>query len=423
MRYLHNSSWMLVEQGLKIISGIFVGIYVARFLGPEQFGSLSYALAIVAIFMTVSKLGMESVLVRDLIRYPEQRLQYIGTAFFLMVVGAIISIAVITGLIVQFENDSSTKLYICIISIGLLFQSFLVIDYGFQSQVKAKYSSIAKSAALAISSILKIYLVLIQADLLWFVVAFTFDHLLIAASLIIMYLLQNQPRLFFSFKKSLIKPLLKSAWPMVASGVAGMVMVRLDQIIIKNILDPYQLGLYAAASKIYEGWLLLPFVLSISLLPMLAKLKEKRETKIYHNKLVPIFSLVLWASIAFAFIMTVFGKWLLNITFGPQYFYSYHSLVILSWASVLGAAGYMSARYMVVEGMEKKVARRNWLAVFINIPLNFIMIPIYGIEGAAFSTLISLFIAHYVIDLLDPQLKSLLMVKHRALMFKFSHND
>jgi O-antigen/teichoic acid export membrane protein len=138
MRYFKNSSWMLAEHGLRVISSIFVGIYVARYLGPEQFGVLSYALAIVTIFMAVSRLGMDSILVRDLAKFPEQAKEYMGTAFGLMVVVAIACLVILSTLIYFFESDTQTKIYIWIIATGILSQTLLVVDYGFQSQARSK---------------------------------------------------------------------------------------------------------------------------------------------------------------------------------------------------------------------------------------------------------------------------------------------
>jgi len=146
MKYFNNTSWMFVEQGIKVVSAVFVGIYIARYLGPEQFGLLSYAIAIVAIFMAISRLGMESILVRELVNQPEKMRQYMGTAFSLMFIAAILGIGFISGIVSLTESDPQTKLYIWIISIGLIFQTFLeqfglidqVVVQHFAGQVLAK---------------------------------------------------------------------------------------------------------------------------------------------------------------------------------------------------------------------------------------------------------------------------------------------
>lgn len=414
MRYFKNSSWMMAEYGLRIVSAIFVSIYVARYLGPEQFGVLSYALAIVAIFMAVSRLGMESILVRDLAKYPQQAKAYMSTAFGLMVIAALAGLVILSTLVYFFESDPQTKIYIWIIATSLLFQTLLVVDYAFQAQVKAKYASIAKSIALAVSSSIKVYLVWIEADLQAFAIAHAFDHLIIAIMLVSMHIAQKQQSFLSGFDRNLVKPLLKSAWPMVLASLATIVYMRIDQIMIKNMLDAYQLGLYSAASKIYEGWIVITYVISISLLPAIIRAREHSQ-QVYSRGLTALFSLVFWLSIFVAAFVTVLGVDLIEIAFGKAYEGAASSLIIIMWTSAFASLGFVSARYLTVEGMENKIFFRTLMALLLNVILNFLLIPIYGIEGAAISTLISIIFSSYVLDYFDPALKQQLTIKNKAL--------
>lgn len=416
MKYFVNTSWMFAEYALKIISAIFVGIYVARYLGPERFGVLSYAIAVVSIFMALSRLGMESILVREIVNHPIEKQQYMGTAFSLMLIAAIIGVGLVTGIISMFENDFQTKLYVWIISIGLLFQTFLVVDYAFQAQVQAKFSSIAKSIALAFSAIIKIYLVLIQADLLLFAVAYVLDQALIASFLIVMYIKKQQPSFLFILNIQLIKPLLKSAWPIVLSALGGILYMRVDQVMIKNLLDAEQLGIYAAATKIYEGWIIIPYVLSISLLPAILKLKSGSPVE-YEKNLIRLFALVFWVGVIVAIITTLFADLIIKCTFGAAYSDSVTVLIIVMWTAAFTAIGSVTARYLTIENMEKKIAFRTTVALVINVALNIILIPIYGIEGAAIATLVCIVTANYLVDYTDKQLKPLISIKNRAIVF------
>lgn len=407
---------MFAEQGFRMISAIFVGIYVARYLGPERFGVLSYAIAVVSIFMAISRLGMESILVRELVKHPGEKQQYIGTAFSLMLIAAMIGIGLVTGIISMFENDFQTKLYVWIISIGLLFQTFLVVDYAFQAQVQAKFSSIAKSIALAFSAIIKVYLVLIQADLLLFAVAYVLDQALIACFLIVMYIKRQQPRFLFILNIQLVKPLLKSSWPIVLSALGGILYMRVDQVMIKNMLDAEQLGLYAAATRIYAGWIIIPFILAISLLPAIVRLKSGSPEQ-YEKNLVRLFALVFWMSIFVATITSFFSDLIIQLTFGVAYAGAGNTLAIVMWTAAFTALGSVTARYLTVENMEKKIAFRTAVALVINVTLNIILIPIYGIEGAAIATLVCIVTANYFVDYTDKQLAPLIAIKNNAITF------
>ena len=166
MRYFKNSAWMISEQMLRMIAGVFVGVWVARYLGPEQFGIFSYVAAFTALFASIAKLGLDSIVVRELVNQPDKQDVYLGTAFWMKVLGAITVISLIALVLPWTSNDSTTSLYIFIIASGLFFQSFEIVDFYFQSQVLAKYISICKVIQLLFSSCIKIYLVLTGAELI-----------------------------------------------------------------------------------------------------------------------------------------------------------------------------------------------------------------------------------------------------------------
>jgi O-antigen/teichoic acid export membrane protein len=400
MRYVKNSAWMLAEYGLKVISAILVTIYVARYLGPDQFGVLSYALAVVAIVLAISRLGMESILVRDLVRYPEKRQEYMATAFRLMLLSGFVGIGILAGMVYWLEENIKTQVYIWIISASIVCQAFLVVDYNFQSQVQAKYSSIAKSLALIFSALSKIGLVWLEADLFYFALFYAIDHLVIAITLFFMHWSRGQPLFFHGFQKKLVKPLLSSAWPMVVSAVSAILYTRVDQLMIRSMLGFHELGLYVAATKIYEGWIIVPYVISISLLPAILRLKE--EGGDYEKHMSLMISLLFWPSVVVALIITISSDYVIYLTFGPDYFASSNSLVIIMWASIFGAIGSLSARFLTVEGMESKIAKRGIFGLLLNLMLNVPMIYFFGIEGAAFSTLITMFFIFVGVNYIDP---------------------
>lgn len=421
-QYAFNSSWMLIEQLLRIISGVFVGIYVARYLGPEQFGVLSYALAIVAILTALSRLGMDAILVRDLARSSHLRQELMGTAFYLMLLAGVISALVLSGLVLTLESSPENQLYILIISVGALLQSFLVIDYNFQSQVKAKYSSIAKSIALGFSAISKLVLIWLNADLFLFAAFYAFDYFVVAVLLITFHIANKQGFFFFKFKKEHIKPLLSSAWPMVVSALSVVLYMRIDQVMIKAMLSPYELGLYASTVRVFEGWLILPYVMSVSLLPAIVKLKETSPNQ-YEKYMTILFSIMFWLSVIVATVVSIFSSSILNVTFGPEYIKAASVLSIVIWSATFAALGSITARYLTVENMEKKIAFRTIVGLIINFTMNLILIPLYGTEGAAIATLLTMFIANYAINYFDKDLKQLVDICNQSITLKWLWYD
>jgi len=404
---------MFSEQFIKLLSIFIVNIFIARYLGPEQFGLLSFCIGIVAITLTISRLGLESVLIRELIENTDKVSAYIGTAFLLILLTGGLCVFTLYLTLNIFDIDQNTKKYILLLSICLIPQAFLVLDYHFQSQVRAKYSSLAKSLALLVSGIIKLYLVYIEASLFSIVIAIVLESLLIAVFLLTIYNKKQVSSFSFIFDKSVALKLIKSSYPMLLASLTTVLYMRVDQFMIKALIGDFDLGVYAAVSKLYEMWVMVTVVLCTSLLPAIVRLKEKSNEE-YEKKMVLLFRGVIGISVLVSISTTLFAENIIALLFGEPFVLGTLSFQILMWSSAFAAIGSVTMRYLTVEKLEKKVAQRAVVALIVNISLNAVLIPFIGINGAAISTLISLAIANYFIDYTDKDLKQLLYLKNRA---------
>ena len=417
MRYAKNSSWMLCEYALRIISVFFVTIFVARYLGPEQFGVLSYCLAIVAVFMVVGRLGMESILVRDIIKYPEQQQAYMGTAFILMLGASIIGCFALASLVYFQEDDLETKVFIWIISVGVIFQTFLVIDYNFQAQVEAKYSAIAKSAAVLISSGVKVILVNSHADLHLIATAYALDSIIVAVMLLVTLIHKKQQYFFFvAFRRELVRPLLKSSFPMILAALSTVLFMKTDQVMIKWLNGSKELGLYVSAVKINEAWMLIIYILGLSLTPYLVQ-KKKDDFSRYEPVIATFFSYFIWGSIVTAIFIISFGEKVLSVSFGEEFLPAYNAMAILSVASIFSSVGTLCNRIMSIDLLETKVAKRYLVAFMLNITLNAVMIPYFGIEGASISSMLSIIFANYILIYADKETRYIYHLVNKGFLF------
>lgn len=413
--YFFNTSWMLFERFVRIISGVFVGIYVARYLGPEQFGIFSYVLAIAAFVTVISCVGMDSILVRELVNRPQKKQEMMGTAFWMMMFAALL-IYVFTAIVIwNMDEISSIKVFASIVTVSAFFTPFLVIDYYFQSQISAKYSAICKSFTLLLVSVIKLYLIIIEADLFWFMITVLIEHTILAVMLLVTFFIKSEKLSFYkSFSSTQAGQMLKSAWPMLLASVAVLIYMRIDQVMIRNMLSLHDVGIYSVAVKLYEAWIMLPFIITMSLLPAIAKLKQGDE-KHYHKRLTQLFRLIFWLGLVALVFSFFFNELIIVFAFGEEYRSSSTVMNIIMCAAIFVSIGSISARYFSVEKMEKKIALRTIFAAIVNVVLNLILIPEYGIKGAAFATLVCTFVANYLLDWFDKDLKQLLEMKHRAI--------
>jgi len=416
-KYTSNTFWMMVEQAVRMLASVLIGIYVARYLGPEDFGTLSYAMAISAFIMAISRMGMDAILVRELVKNPGKELSFMGTAFWLMFsMSLILYVGVLLYCLIS-DDSWDLKIYLLIITAGGLFSTFLIIDYFYQSRLQSKYPAITKTIAITLVSIFKLTLIFIKADLMWFVIAAFLDHFILAALLTRLFLKKQKQLFFCYFSTHHAKQMLQSAFPMILSAVAVLIYMRIDQIMIKSMLGVEQVGIYTAGIKIYEAWIAFPYVLTMSLLPALTALKKDDPTgQHYLLHFKQLFSAIFWISIVVAIFVTLISKQLISLTFGIKYLESVNIVNITMWTAVFTAIGSVSARYFNIEKMEKKIAIRTFMAAILNIILNFFLIPQYGIEGAAISTLICTIFSNYLMDWFDRDLKTLLKLKHQSII-------
>ena len=398
-RHFANISWMFVERILRLIAGLFIGIWVTRYLGPSQFGLFSYAVAFAAIFSNIAKLGLDSIVVRDLVSEPARRDIYMGTAFWLKLAGAIVTLSLI-GIAMQFTaSDSTTKLYVFIIASGSIFQAFEVVDFYFQSQILSKFVSICKMTQLLISTLLKLYLMFIGVDLFWFVLVSLVDQVTLAISLYFAYRHQKIEGFFRSFDWGIAKKMLKDSWPFIISGLVIMIYMRIDQVMIKEMLGDREVGLYSAAVGLSELFYVIPVLICQSILPSIVNAKRISE-QLYYSRLQKLYTIMARTSIAIAIAMTFLSSWLATVIYGDAYSEAGSVLAVHIWAGVFVFLGVASGSWFLSENLQRYSSINTTVGAVINILLNLILIPRYGIYGAAIATVIAYAVAAYFMNVL-----------------------
>lgn len=276
-RYATNTSWLMAENLLRLVAGLLVGIYVARYLGPAQFGIYSYALAFAALFSAVAKLGLDSIVVRELVKDQTRELWILGTAFWLKLIGAVLAIGSILTALSLMNTDRMTAIYIAIIATGMVFQSLEVVDFYFQSRVLSRYVSLCKLTQLILSTLLKIYGIMTQADLLWFVIITMLDQVTLGLSLFIAFRSRKTGNFLLKFDRLFAKSLLKESWPLIIAGIGVTLYMRIDQLMIEHYLGNEAVGIFSAAVRLSEAVYFIPTIICSSVFPALVAAKQRCE--------------------------------------------------------------------------------------------------------------------------------------------------
>lgn len=411
LKYLKNTSWLFFERIIGMVVTLFVGVYVARYLGPANFGLLSYAGSFVGLFSAIAAFGLDNIVVRELVKDEKKRDELLGTTFVLKIIGSILVLIIIVVAIRFTNNDNFTNLLIFIIAIGTIFQSFNVIKFYFQSKILSKYTVYAQVFSTILCSVIKLLLIYFNMGLIYFAMVTLLQSIILALGLVGMYIKQKSSLFKWRIKFDLVKRLLNDSWPLILSGVAISIYVRIDQVMIKNMLDTKAVGNYAVAVRLAEVWYFIPMAITNSVFPAIINAKKISE-KLYYERLQKLYDLMAWLAIGIALPIMLLSNNIIKLLFGIQYQEAAGVLQIYVWAGVFVFLGVASGQYLIVENYTKISFLRTLIGAIINIVLNINLIPKYGINGAAIATIISYFISTFLIVLMPKTYRnSILMFK------------
>jgi len=388
IRYFTNTGWLFLERIVGMFISLLVGVYVARYLGPDNYGLLSYANSFVGLFMFLATLGLDTILVRELVRDEKKRDELLGTTFILKIIGSLLLLGIILMAVKVTTNDSFTNLLIFIIALGTIFQSFQVVDFYFQSKVLSKYTVYIQIISEILSATMKLILIFLKKNLLYFAIVILIENIVLAAGSMVMYTRQKLSFFNWKLKYNLAKNLLKDSWPLMLSSITISIYMRIDQVMIKNMLDTKAVGNYAVAVRLVEIWYFIPIAVTKSVFPAIINAKKISE-KLYYERLQKLYDLMTWSAIGIALPIMLFSHNIIQLLFGIQYQEAVGVLKIYAWASVFVFLGCASGRWFLVENLQLLGSIYSFLGSILNVLLNILLISKYGIIGAAWATLIS----------------------------------
>jgi len=411
MKYLSNTSYLFFDKIFRMGIGFFVIIYLTRYLGPERFGLLSYAQSFVSIFVAFASLGLSQIIVREIVNNKEKIDEILGTVTVMMFVSSMISMSSIFAISFFIYDDYESKLLVNIISMTIIFQAFyIIIESFFQAKVLSKYIVYSSNVSFVISSSIKILLIYFEMPLIYFAYALVFDSFILALACFFIYQYQNTSIFTWKFEKELAKKYIKASIPLVLVSITAFIYTRIDQIMLKHILGDEAVGNYAAAVRVSELFYFIPGIIAASVYPKLIEAKAQNEKK-YLNLLENLYRLVLWISILVALIMSFGSNIIVDILYGEQFKDAAKILRILSWCMIFASLSAVFVKILYIEHWENKYMYKNFFGVFLNTVLNYLLINIYGVTGAALATFITLFSVNYIFDLFDKSLRQYYYIK------------
>jgi polysaccharide transporter, PST family len=415
-RIVANIGWLSVDRILRMGVGLIVSVWVARYLGPEQYGAFNFAIAFVALFGAFASLGLDGIVIRNIVHEPERKYEILSSAFILKLSGGVVAFLICLVVIIFMRPaESQTQWLVGIIAAGMIFQSFDVIDLWFQSQVHSNYTVIAKNSAFFVLSLVKVVLILDNAPLIAFAWTYLAEIALGAAGLILFYGLKQS---FKSWRPNIniARNLLTDCWPLILSGTAVLIYMKIDMVMLGGMVGDKAVGIYAAATRISEVWYFIPVIIYSSLYPSILKTKKISE-ELYYSRLQKLFDLMSGLSFVIAIPITFLSNVIINAFYKTSYAGAGTILAIHIWAVPFVFLGVAQTSWDLAENLTGLALKRALIGALTNILLNFVLIPRYSGVGAAVSTVVAYAVSGCLANVISKRTMPIFVCQLKSLFF------
>lgn len=385
---LSNATWLICGRLIQSVLALIINFLTARYLGPSNYGLISYAASIVAFAVPIMQLGFNNIMVQELTNNPEDEGEILGTSILLSIISGlacIVGIFVFT--LVANSGEMQTTIVCVLYAIMLIFQATEMILYWFQYKLMSKYTAIVSLCAYLVVSGYKIFLLATSQDVTWFAISYSIDYCIISLTLFFIYKKLGGKN--FSFSVDVAKRMFSRSKFYILSGLAVVVYAQTDKVMLKIMMGDTETGLYTAAVTTAG---MVSFVYSAiidSLRPTIFEHKKNEDIDGYEKKIILLYNIIVYLSLIQSVAMTILAPLLIKILYGSAYQLSVSALQIIVWYTTFSYYGGAKDVWILGEGKQKYLIWLNVCGAIMNVIINFILIPIWGINGAAIASLIT----------------------------------
>lgn len=382
-----NAFWLIGGKVLQMVLSLFVGVLSARYLGPSNYGLISYGTALTNFFMSFCTLGINSIIIKDFFDHSEEQGQAIGTAIVLRLLSSLCSCIMVIGISCIIDYGSwETVVVVALCSVSLLFHAFDTFNRWFQFKYKSKITALTIFLAYFATSVYKIVLLMLSKSVFWFAFATSVDYIALGVLLIAFYKKNKGPKLSFSWKKG--KSLLSKSYHYILSGMMVSLYAQTDKLMLKQMLNETEVGYYATAVAMCGMWTFVLQAIIDAMYPTIIGCFEK-DRALFDRKNRQLYAIVFYITVAVSLAFVLLGDFVIRILYGEAYMPAATPLKIITWYTAFSYFGVARNAWMVCNEKQKYIKYLYIPAVILNISLNAIFIPLWGASGAAFTSLVT----------------------------------
>lgn len=415
-RVIANMSWLMGGKIVNMILSFFVSLATARYLGPSNFGSINYVAAYVSFFSSIASLGLSVIVIKEVSSGEEDDNKVIWTGILMRFLTAVVStVAVVAFFAIAKRNDPLLVPIAALESIAILASAFDTFMYWFQGKLLGKFVSIAGVIAYLAMSLYRLYLLANGADILWFAFATSVDTLVLALVLFIFYVKENGFCPVISLP--LGKKLLKQSYHYLISGLIAILYSKIDQIMLGDMLDKASVGLYSAALTIASLWGMIPSAFIQSVSPILYK-NAQTDRGMFLKRLKQSYAGIWFLNVCWSLAISLFSYWVVLLLYGAEYMGARKALIIVVWYSGISSLGSLTQVYLATENKNKYINYFALAGLVTDVVLNALLIPHFGITGAAVATLATYCVIHIVMPLVIKDTREAAVLILQGMIFR-----
>ncbi|MBK6343088.1 MAG: flippase [Flavobacteriales bacterium] len=417
-KVLKNVSWLFVERILRLGLVLLTGVVVARALGDELFGQLNYATGFVGLFFALGAMGIDEILVRDLVRHPEKRDELLGSAALLKFFGAMLMVLLATAGSLLKGMDGLTVTLIIVIASAELMRPIGVIEHWFMSQVKAGPVAKVQMAQALISSAAKLALAWAvhaghvegRPALIGFAWMYALEYVVLSSGYFTVFKREGLQWRHWKATRDMSLRLLSESWPMLIYGMALFVQARIDQVMIKDLLTATdgeeaafaEVGQYSVALRMIEALGFLPMIVQSTLAPAITRAKAVSHA-LYTDRLLNQYRLMFGLFLVTAIPLYLLAKPIVVLLFGVEFEPAGVLLGLFAIRLFFTNMGTGKRGFITNEGLFRYSLLTALVGVALNVGINWLLIPEYRSIGAIWATIISFAVSIFVLDLITPR--------------------
>ena len=411
-----NVSWMMADKVVRLVVGLALNVWMVRYLGASALGLLGFAQSVVSILAILSQLGLETILVRELVRRPQEERALLGSALALRLGGAVLTLVLAVTAIAGLRPGDADALALAVVfGSAVVAQSFDVIELWFQSRSRVVPFVVARAGAFAVASGVRVAALVAHASLPVLALAIAVEVFLGAVALVVALRLQGDAPRGWRAERATARQLFFESWPLMINGAAVLFVIRIDQTMLTLMRGVHENGIYAAAQRLTEVVFFIPLAVASAAAPTLLR-SHARDRAEYEHRLERVLTLLAWSAIAIALPVSLLANWLTVALFGSAFRDSGPVLALHIWSTPGLFMGAAITNWFIAEGRQGELMLRSVLGAALNVGLNLGLIPAFGARGAALAALVSLTLAYVFANALFPSTRPLFRLQMRALL-------